>query len=329
MRLGEQLTTGYSGGGHPAAMPHASRFIRSHLKVRHLTLLAALGRHASIAQAAEAVGFTQPAASKLLGELESALGVALFERLPRGVQATEYGRIMIRRANAALAMIDGAHQEVTQELTGIHGSVRIGAVLTPAARLVPNAVQRFKASHPRVQVTATADTSNALVARLRAGELDLVIGRVTDLALASELHFEPISDDPHSLVVRAGHPWLNSPALSLADLAAGSWIMPPPGKLRDRLTALFLTQGLDLPSDVFESMALTMIAPLLETSNRVAALPADLLRHYLDTGRLALLPLKIDLRRDVYGIITRRQHGLSPAATAMLDALRDEAGIPH
>ena len=124
--------------------PNANRFIRSHLKIRHLTLLVELGRHGSIAQAAEAAGLTQPAASKLLGELEYALGVPLFQRLPRGVEPTEYGRIMMRRAGAALAEMDAAHQEVQQGLAGVAGRVRLGAVLTPAAQLVPDAVQRLK-----------------------------------------------------------------------------------------------------------------------------------------------------------------------------------------
>lgn len=308
--------------------PNFDSFIRSHLKVRHLMLLEELGRNDSIAQAAEAAGLTQPAASKLLGELEYALGVKLFQRLPRGVQATEYGLIMIRRAGAALAVIDAAHQEVMQERGGIGGCVRIGAVLTPAVRLVPNAVQRLKASHPRVRVAAMADTSKVLVGQLRAGQLDLVVGRILDTSVAPELKFEPISDEPHSLVVRAGHPWLARPDLTLAELAAGSWILPPPGMLRDRLTVLFLSQGLELPVDVIESMALPMIAPLLEASDSVVALPLDPVGPYLDTGRLVLLPMKLDLRDDVYGIITRREHHLSPAAAAMLDALRAAAGIP-
>ena len=60
------------------------RFVRTHLKTRHLVLLVELGRHGSIFHAAEAAHLTQPAASKLLTELEYVLGVQLFERLPRG-----------------------------------------------------------------------------------------------------------------------------------------------------------------------------------------------------------------------------------------------------
>ena len=82
--------------------PHAERF-RSRLKTRHLVLLSELGRHGSIAHAAVAAHMTQPAASKMLAEVEHLLGTPLFDRLPRGVTPTPYGEIMIRRASAALA----------------------------------------------------------------------------------------------------------------------------------------------------------------------------------------------------------------------------------
>ncbi|MCG2586798.1 LysR substrate-binding domain-containing protein [Massilia sp. TS11] len=303
--------------------PATKRFIRSHLKVRHLSLLVELGRHGSIAHAAEAAGLTQPAASKLLGELEYVLEVPLFQRLPRGVEPTEYGRIMIRRAGAALAEMEAAHEEILQGMAGIGGRVRVGAVLTPSARLLPAAVQLLKQRNARIQVTATVDTSKALVEQLRAGELDIVIGRILDPEVAPELQFEPITDEPHSLIVRGGHPWLQRPELSVAELARASWILPPPGLLRERLLALFLSHGVEPPSDVFETMALSMIPGLLMSSERVVALPPDLVRPYLDSGSLAELPVELGIKTDVYGIITRRQHRLAPAGQAMLQALRD------
>src|SRR4051794_27852495 len=185
----------------------SDRFIRSHLKTRHLVLLVELGRHASILHAAEAAGLTQPGASKLIGELEHALGVPLFERLPRGVAPTWYGKVLIRRAGAALAEMDAAHQEIMQGLAGVGGRVCVGSVLTPSTSLVPHAVKLLKQRNPGVQIVVSVDTSKAMVEQLRAGELDIVVGRILDPAAAAELNFEPLADEPHSLIVRAGHPW--------------------------------------------------------------------------------------------------------------------------
>ena len=302
----------------------SDRFVRSRLKTRHLVLLVELGRHGSIMHAANAAHLTQPAASKLLGELEHALGVQLFERLPRGVTPTWFGQVMIRRAGAALAEMDAAHQEVMELLSGLRGRVDVGAVLTPAAGLIPEAVNLLKARQPRVLVSISVDTSKPLVQRLRAGDLDIVVGRILDTDAATELNFEPVTDEPHSVLVRAGHPLLASSGLQLEELARQGWILPPAGSiLRDRLIALFLSRALALPTETVETMALPAIASLLMGSDMLVALPVELARPYLQAGMLAVLPYDLGLRMDLYGIITRRGHQLSPGAEAMLGMLRE------
>lgn len=306
--------------------PRSDRFVRSQLKTRHMVLLVELGRHGSILHAAQAANLTQPAASKLLAELEYALGVQLFERLPRGVAATWYGEVLIRRAGAALAEMDAAHQEVMELLSGLSGRVAVGTVMTPSTSLLPEAIKLLKARHARVHVSITVDTSKLLIERLRGGELDLVIGRILDTESAAELNFEPVTDEPHSLIARVGHPLAQRENLRLEDLAHESWILPPNGSiLRDRLTALFLSHGLEQPTQTVETLALPVITNLLIGSDMVVALPEELVRLYLDTGLLTLLPYDLDLRMDFYGIVTRKRHQLSPGAEAMLTSLRQVA----
>jgi DNA-binding transcriptional LysR family regulator len=306
--------------------PGADRFVRAYLKTRHMVLLVELGRHGSIMQAAQAANLTQPAASKLLGELEHALGVALFERLPRGVEPTRYGKVLIRRAGAALAEMDAAYQEVTELMSGLRGRVAVGAILTPSTTLVPAAVTRLRRQHARLNVSIEVDSSKQLVERLRAGELDIVLGRVVDPDSAAELHFEAITDEPHGLIVRPDHPLLATRALALPALAQQGWIVPPAGSIvRDRIAALFLAQGLEQPEETVSTAALPVVTTLLMGSDMVAPMSLELVKPYLDSGLLAVLPFDLNLRMDMYGIVTRRHHQLSPAAEAMLGALREAA----
>lgn len=306
--------------------PSSNRFVRSYLKTRHLVLLVELGRHGSIMQAAQAANLTQPAASKLLGELEHALGVPLFERLPRGVEPTWFGKVLIRRAGAALAEMDAAHQEIVELQSGLQGRVAVGAILTASASLLPKAVALLQTRLGRLNVSIEVDTSRQLVERLRSGELDLVVGRIVDPAVAAELHFEPIADEPHCMVVRAGHPLLGAASVSLADLAQQTWILPPAGSiLRERISTLFLNQGIDQPAETVTTMAQPAVSGLLMNSDMVAPMSVELVKPMTDSGVLAVLPLDLNLRMDVYGIITRRQHQLTPAADAMLETLRELA----
>jgi len=305
----------------------SERFLRSHLKTRHMVLLVELGRHHSILEAAKAANLTQSAASKLLSELEYALGLKLFERLPRGVLPTAYGEVLIRRAGAALAEMDAGYQEIMQLRSGLAGQVSIGSVLTPSTKLLPAAIKLLKASHQKLHVAITIETSMLLIERLRAGELDLVIGRILDADSSGELSFEPLTDEPHDLIVRSGHPLLAREHVDLSDLAEACWILPARGSiLRDRLTALFLSHGLDQPTETVEAVSLPMITNLLLDSDMVVALPEELVRTYLDAGLLAVLPCDLGLKMDMYGIITRKHHQLSPGALALLHILRQLAG---
>jgi len=310
----------------------SDRFVRSHLKTRHLVLLVELGRHGSIAHAAQAANLTQPGASKLLGELEHALGVQLFERLSRGVSPTWYGKVLIRRAGAALAEMDAAHQEVMELLSGLRGRVGLGTVLAPATGLVPKAINLLKARHARVHVAVNMSTSKVLVERLRSGELDLVVGRILDTEAADELNFEPLTDEPHVLIARASHPLIDRADLKLEDLMDQCWILPPAGSiLRDRLTALFLSHGLEQPAETVETLDMPVVASLLLNNDMIVALPVEAVQPYLDAGLLKALPFDLGVSMDSFGIVTRKRHQLSPGADAMLIALRDAAAsiYPH
>src|SRR5580704_883228 len=86
--------------------------LTSRLKTRQMVLLLCLYEQRSVLRAAKSAGMTQPAASKMLGELEDRLGVKLFERYARGVEATWYGEILVRHARAALVEIERAHEEI-------------------------------------------------------------------------------------------------------------------------------------------------------------------------------------------------------------------------
>jgi DNA-binding transcriptional LysR family regulator len=112
----------------PVALPPEWR-LRQQVRLRHLLLLEALERHGSPRRAATDLTVTQPAATKLLAQLEALLGLPLFDRSPQGLAATEYGRIMTRHARAALGELGAARDALAQTALGAQGQVAIGAVV--------------------------------------------------------------------------------------------------------------------------------------------------------------------------------------------------------
>src|SRR5436190_22371588 len=148
---------------------------RGRIKTRQIVLLVHLDEHRSVLRAAEAANMTQPAASKMLTGLESALGVALFERHPRGVVPTWYGEILVRHARAVLADMSHAQEEIIALQSGLSGQAAIGAVVNPATNLVPLAIGLLKQNHPQIMVRAEVDTSDVLIRTLDEAKLDIAV----------------------------------------------------------------------------------------------------------------------------------------------------------
>ncbi|WP_028916166.1 LysR substrate-binding domain-containing protein [Pseudoxanthomonas sp. J35] len=305
---------------------HAHWSNPSRLKTRHLLLLMHLDEQGSVLRAAEAARMTQPAASKLLAEMEGLLGVPLFERHARGVAPTWYGQVLIRRARSALLEIGRAQEEIAALRDGRMGQASIGTVVNPGTNLVPQAVAAVKRQHPDILVRIEMDYSRPLVAKLLDGQLDLVIGRIMDPEDGAELVFEPLADEPHSVVVRAGHPLAARAALSHADLEEYGWILPPPDSvLRARLETMFLERGLVGSRNTVETSSLPVTINLLRSSDLLTALPVEAVAPYVQAQQLAVLPLELGVSMESFGIVRRRGHQLSPAAEKMLEALRATA----
>lgn len=306
--------------------PTTGWFNATRLKTRHLLLLLHLYEQRSVLRAAEAANMTQPAASKLLAEMEDLLGVPLFERHARGVEPTWYGQVLIRRARSALSEIGRAQDEIAALRSGRTGQAAIGTVVNPGTNLVPQAVAALKRDFPDILIRIEMDYSRPLVAKLLDGQLDIVVGRIMGAEGSSELEFEPLADEPHSVIVRAGHPLAGRSRVSYGDLVEHGWIMPPDGSvLRSRLDAVFLEHGLVPPQNIVETTSLPVTIHLLRHSDMLTALPAESVAPYLQTGQMLVLPIALDVRMEFFGIIRRRDQLLSPGAERVLEALRQTA----
>ncbi len=309
----------------------ATRAIRSsprpQLKTHQLAFLVHLDEERRLARAAAAAGLTQPAASKLLRQIEETLDVRLFERHARGVAPTRYGEILVRHARLALSEIGLAREELAALKAGRTGKAAVGSIVEPGANLVPAAVAMLKQRDPGTLVRVEIDASRQLVQRLLQGHLDMVVARLLDAESADELVYEPLaSDEPHAVIASACHPLAGQAHLRLEDLIGQPWIVPPPGSLvREKLAAMFLQQGLPQPVDVVETSSLPMITALLEQGRMVVALPEVAVASFCNAGILKVLMTDLAVGMGGFGLITRRNRELSPGARLMLGTLREVA----
>jgi DNA-binding transcriptional LysR family regulator len=307
----------------PATLPW---FLRARLKTRHLLLVIAISEAGNIHRAAENLSMSQPAASKLLKDLEDVLGVTLFERLPRGMRPTWYGEAMIRHARIALASLTQAGTELEALKTGRFGEVSIGTIIGPAVSLLPQAVAIVARDRPDLRVQLAVDSSDVLIERLAQRKLDIMIGRLFETHDKTNLSYERLADEPVCAMARLRHPLLNEPALTLNQLEQAVWIVPPVGSvLRHRFELMFQEAGLGIPARLVETSSILFTTKMLDQSDFLAVVPTDVAKYYASFGMVAILPVELSCTMDAFGIITRKDWILSPAANAVLSALKTAA----
>ncbi|TDO07679.1 LysR substrate binding domain-containing protein [Halomonas ventosae] len=180
--------------------------LNARIKLRHLQAFLEVARQRSFARAAERLAITQPGMSKTIKELEEILGTALFERTSRGVALTQAGLTLLRHAGPAIRALE----EGVSALGEAHAAVRwlrVGALSTVESRLLPEAIRRWQqAEADEAGVNVVTGPSAFLLSRLRRGELDLVVGRMTEAREIRDLAFEHLYYERLVLVVRSGHP---------------------------------------------------------------------------------------------------------------------------
>lgn len=305
-------------------------FIRARLKTRQLLLLVALAEEGNIHRAAQVLNMTQPAASKLLKDLEDVLEVPLFDRLPRGMRPTWYGETLIRHARVALASLNQAHDEVEALKAGRFGQVSVGSITAPGLVLLPAAVARVKQEHPSLRVSLQIETSDVLMERLSHGKLDMLVARLFAQHDKTDLRYEVLAEEPVSAITRPGHPLQGVANLSLRDPLNAGWIVPPSGSiLRHRFELMFQEVGLEPPVNIIETSALLFITKMLQQSDMIGVVATDVAKYYASHGIVSILPMTLPCQMDAFGIITRTDRLLSPAAKVMLRALKSSAATVY
>jgi DNA-binding transcriptional LysR family regulator len=297
------------------------RLLDGRLKIRHLVLVIAIADEGTLVRAAESLHITQPVVTRGLREVEDLLGVPLFERLPRGVTSTEYGRVFIERARSVLAELRTAGEEVRLLQSGQLGTVTVGTHLAGSNLLLPRAIADLKAEHPKLTVVVREGTPDMLQQLLLAGDIDLTVGRLAP-SVPVRLEQERLHQEPIRLVARAGHPVHDRSKMSLADLVAYPWIFPvAQTALRAELEAVFFHEGLPLPADRVECTSMLTLRNLLVSTDVIAALPMFIA---VDDRELRILPTPLSSIRRSVGVTMLKDRVPSAAAGVLLSHLREE-----
>jgi LysR family transcriptional regulator of gallate degradation len=286
-------------------------------------LFIALARHRHMPSAAKTFGISQPAVSTAIRVLESGSGLSLFHRSPRGILLTAEGETFLLHVRRALNELRHVPDDIAALHGKIQGAVNVGALPLGRTLILPKAIARMSAENPGVQVVTDESSYDALVAGLRAGDIDFILGALRDNDAASGLKNERLMSEDMVILARRDHPLTRARDLTIMDMRDAQWVLP---RSNAPARALFETQFKRLkvkpPMATVETADLAVIRGLLVGTDMVAALSAQQLHYEVQSGQLAVLELKLhNTGRDI-GLTMRAAGTPSPAARALIDAIR-------
>jgi DNA-binding transcriptional LysR family regulator len=143
------------------------------LTLRQLRTVREIAARGTIAAAAEALGYTASAVSQQVAALERAIGLAVLERVGRGVRLTDVGRELVVHADEVLAQVEVTEAAIEQVAAGPRGEVRLAVFESVASALVPDVVQLLAHRHPELVVSSRELDPDEVPDALRLGEVDV------------------------------------------------------------------------------------------------------------------------------------------------------------
>jgi DNA-binding transcriptional LysR family regulator len=285
------------------------------MDLEQLRTLVEAAEAGSLSAAARRRHLTQPAVSLQMKALEEELGTALFHRRGRGVEPTEAGRAVLLQARLALKAVAAARAEVA-EIRGLgRGSVTLGVTDAAATGLLPRIFVPFHRRHPGIEVSVVVDSTGPLVARLKDGSVDLVMGTlpVEDPEVAAD----PLRSERLLLAMPAGA--RGTPLKRL--LAREPFIAYPRGSTTRRLVDAALVRAGLTTTPVMEIGRPSVMVGLVEAGFGVSVLPEGVSEAPFRRGSIHRAdPRRFRVERRL-GLLRLRARRPEPSARAFAEML--------
>jgi DNA-binding transcriptional LysR family regulator len=303
-----------------------SERIGRRIKLRDLHILSEVVQSGSMAKAAQGLAVSTPVVSKTIADLEQSVGVRLLDRSARGIQATMYGRALLRWSMAAFDDLRQGIKEIEFLADPTAGELRIGCPTAMMEGFLPVILNRLHRHHPRLIFDVTQTFTGAPLHReLRERNVDLILGRMT-MPVADDFSAEVLFDDPHFVLAGVQNKWVRRRHIELVELVNEPWLLPKPGTAtRTVIADTFRACNLEIPSAVISCNSVQMYRTLLAGGPWLGMLETSALRFGAKRPAIKVLPVKLPALPRPVGIITLKGRMISPVAQLFIDYAREVA----
>jgi DNA-binding transcriptional LysR family regulator len=299
--------------------------ISRRLKLRGLHIFDTVVQCGSMAKAASLLHVTQPAVSKAIDELERVIGLRLLDRNPQGVEATVYGRALLKRGTAIFDELQQGVKEIQFLADPTAGEVRIGCGEAFGAGVLPAILERLGRQYPRVVYHVVLTTSPEEELRvLRERRIDLLLTRVEEPFLEDDMDADVLFHERLCVVAGEKNKWARRRRIELAELLDERWILTPPNSMPFALVEeAFRAKGLAVPVARAVSFSVHLRNSLLPTGRYLTVLPLSCLRYSPMRSALRALPVDFQSRPTPVAVVTLRHRTPNPVAQIVVECARE------
>jgi DNA-binding transcriptional LysR family regulator len=291
-----------------------------------MELLLAIHEHKSITSAAVQLGFTQPAASRALRDMEQLLRVHLFERHRiKGMSLTVAGDLVITRVRALLADYRSMTMELDAYREGTGGHLRLGVIPFVSGLLIENLITELIGAKHRMSVSITEGSTTQLLEDLRMQKLDAVIGRCSTDPIPAGLTQETLFRQEACLLAHSQNPLLRKERIRLADLAGFVWLLPPQGTpSRTAINEAFAAARQSPPVATVEASSTKIIYLTISANSLMLGIvPSDVGRDIERLGGVRHLPFPVSLSMPPVGLLWATRHRDTPVVRTVRGKVRE------
>ncbi|MBI4922613.1 MAG: LysR family transcriptional regulator [Devosia nanyangense] len=288
--------------------------------LRQLQYFIAVAEEGTVSGAAQSLSISQSAVTDAIKELESDLGVALFERHRRGLSITHKGHQFFRHANRILADVQDARRSFAGEDSAPPSHLHLGVTSLVAGYVLSDLLARFRRAYPAADVSAIEDNGDYLEHLLIGGELDVAVMVISNLRDRVALQAEIFETSPYRLWLPLGHRLAAADSIELGDIASEPLIMLTVDETEENTDKLLSALG-SKPHVAFRTRSVEAVRSLVATGAGVALLPDLVYRPWsLEGDRIE--------SRDISGALPVVQVGMVWRRGSVLpQAARDFIGI--
>lgn len=283
--------------------------------------LTAVQEHGSFAQAARHVNVSLASLHRSARSLEQQIGLKLFKYTAHGATTNGAGRKLSGQFNLAVRELEWAQEEIRYHKGRLEGRLLVGALMLASSHFIAEEISQFMPEHPNVKVTLINGTYDVLLAKLRSGSIDFLLGHLKDPPPIKDVVEETLGADAYR-IAGSRHHWRSKAPVSLAELRAAEWVAAPTSARR---RAVFdkVFEGGPLPHFCVETHSLPAIFVLLTSSKRLALMTESELALDARLGnKLAALDYEIDQPPAMIGLTMRKFWEPTPLQRHFLDFLR-------